>query len=436
MPDSSSPLGDARHALPRAHGVDNSVALLREGYRFVPRRCERLGVDAFRTRLMLRRVLCVRGEDAARMFYEPDRFTRRHALPATSLALLQDFGSVMVLDGRAHRTRKAMFMSLVEPAARRRLVALAEAQWHRRFAAWIAMPSVAVHREAQEVLCQATCAWAGIPIGADEVALRAAQFGAMVDAAGSVGPKNWRALLIRNRVEHWARALIDAVRAGRIDTPADSALSVIAHHRDADGARIGRNDAAVELINVLRPTLAISRYIAFAVLALHDHPAYRARAAVATGLTGAGGNPAFLTMFALEVRRYYPFIPVMGGRALKAFDWRGMRIEKGTWVLLDLYGTDHDPALWQDPETFRPDRFDDWHSSGFDLIAQGGGDPATGHRCPGEFITMDLLASAVKLFAGAIDYTVPPQDLSVDLGRIPTLPASGMVIADVRLYAA
>jgi fatty-acid peroxygenase len=107
-------------------------------------------------------------------------------------------------------------------------------------------------------------------------------------------------------------------------------------------------------------------------------------------------------------------------------------VEKGTWVLLDLYGTDHHPDIWGDPEVFRPERFERWQSSGFDLIAQGGGDHYSGHRCPGEFITIDLMKSAVKLFATEIDYDVPPQDLSIDLGRVPTLPASGMVIGRVH----
>jgi hypothetical protein len=41
----------------------------------------------------------------------------------------------------------------------------------------------------------------------------------MVAAAGSAGPRNWRAQLVRNRTEHWARALVDAVRAGRVQPP-------------------------------------------------------------------------------------------------------------------------------------------------------------------------------------------------------------------------
>jgi len=415
---------DARQALPRAAGFDNTLALLREGYRFVPRRCEQLGSDAFTTRIMLRRALCVRGEDAARMFYQPGRFTRRHALPATSMALLQDFGSVMALDGEAHRKRKAMFMSLYGPLERQRLVGLVAAQWRARFAQWPEQQSVNVHDAAQEVLCRATCQWAGVPVSAEEARQRAHEFAAMIAAAGSAGPRNWRALLIRNRTEHWARALIDAVRAGQIQPAYDSALNVIARHRDADGDLIGRKEAAVELINILRPTVAVARYIAFAVLALHQHPACRVRAQEA--------DDAWLTMFMQEVRRFYPFIPLMGGRACHDFDWHGLHVAKGTWVLLDLYGTDHHPDIWGDPEVFRPERFERWESSGFDLIAQGGGDHYSGHRCPGEFITMDLIKSAVKLFATEIDYDVPPQDLSIDLGRVPTLPASGMVISRVR----
>jgi fatty-acid peroxygenase len=409
--------------IPAEGGFDHTLALLSEGYRFLTGRFERFGADMFTTRLMLRKALCVRGEDAARMFYQPGRFTRRHALPPTTMALLQDFGSVMALDGEAHRKRKAMFMSLLGPLERQRLVGLAVAQWRAQFARWAGLPSVIVNREAELVLCRAVCQWAGIPIGTDEARQRAAELSAMIDGAGSLGPRTWKALRLRHRTERWARALIDAVRAGQAQAPFDSALNVIARHRDADGQLIDRRHAAVELINFLRPTVAVSRFITFAVLAMHEHPACRARI--------AAGDEAWLTMFAEEVRRYYPFLPAMGGRALHAFDWHGMHIAKGTWVLLDLYGTDMHPAIWGDPEVFRPESFARRESSGFDLIPQGGGDHYAGHRCPGEAATLDLVKSAAKLFATEIAYEVPPQDLSIDLRRIPTLPASGMAIRKI-----
>ena len=422
--DPFPPHADVLARAPRARGFDNSLALLAEGYAFMPRRHAALDSDMFATRLMLRRALCVRGEDAARMFYQPGRFTRRHALPATTLALLQDFGSVMTLDGAAHHQRKAMLMSLFGPMERQRLVDLAAAEWRAGFARWPSLPRVVVHDVAQEVLCRAVCRWAGIQIDGKEAAQRAREFGKMVAGAGSAGPRNWRGLLVRTRTEHWARALVDAVRAGRIQPPVDSPLNVIARHRDADGTLMPLKHAGVELINLLRPTVAVARYIAFALLALHEHPQARARI--------AAGDDAYATCFMQEVRRYYPFIPAMGGRALHDFDWHGLQVRKGTWVLFDLYGTNHHAPLWGDPEVFRPERFERWHSSGFDFVPHGGGDPYSGHRCPGESVTGDLVKSALQLFAGEIAYEVPPQDLRVSLRRIPTMPGSGFVIANVQ----
>jgi fatty-acid peroxygenase len=419
-----SPSTDVRRAVPDTGGFDHTLALLSEGYRFLPNRCERLGSDVFTTRLMLRRVVCVRGEEAARMFYQPGRFTRKHAIPPNALALLQDVGSAQWLDGEAHRKRKGMLMSLLGPLERQRLVGLAAAQWRAQFALWPGMPRIAVHEAAEEVMCRAVCQWAGIPVSADEARQRTAEFSAMIAGAGSVGPRNWRALLVRRRTERWARALIDAVRSGQVQLPFDSPLNVIARHRDADGDLINRKHAAVELINLLRPTVAVARFIAFAVLALHAHPHARERI--------AAGDDAYLTMFTQEVRRYYPFFPAVGGRASHDFEWHGLHVEKGTWVLLDMYGTDHHPDIWGDPDVFRPERFERWESSGFDLIPQGGGDHYAGHRCAGEFATIDLVKSAARLFATEIAYDVPVQDLSISLRNMPTLPASGMVIEKVR----
>jgi fatty-acid peroxygenase len=414
----------AQHAIPHTHSVDSTVALLLEGYRFITRRCDLFGSDIFATRFMLHRAFCVRGEEAARMFYEPGRFNRRHAIPPTMLLLKLDHGSVRLLDGDAHRKRKAMLMSLQGPAQVQRLVDLAENAWRAQFARWPHLPRVVLHHEAEAVLCRAACEWSGIPASDAELAQRGAEFSAMIEGAGSVGPRNWKGYLMRRRTERWMHKLVDAVRDGDIDPPRDTALYVIAQHREADGRLIARHDAAVEMINVLRPTVAVARYIVFGALALHDFPGYRAQLASA--------DDDWLRMFAQEVRRYYPFFTMVGGRASAAFDWHGLHFEKNAWVLLDLYGTDHHPLLWNDPEDFRPERFARRATTGFDLIAQGGGDYLTGHRCSGEMATIELVKSALRLLATEIEYRVPPQDLCVSLSRMPTLPASGFVIDSVR----
>src|SRR5437868_1688780 len=69
----------AQHAIPHTRSFDSTGALFLEGYRFVTRRCDLFDSDIFATRFMLCKAFCVRGEEAARMFYEPGRFVRRQA---------------------------------------------------------------------------------------------------------------------------------------------------------------------------------------------------------------------------------------------------------------------------------------------------------------------------------------------------------------------
>jgi fatty-acid peroxygenase len=414
----------ARQAIPRTSSLDSTFALLAEGYRFMPRRFERFGSDMFITRLLLRQAVCMRGEEAAQMFYHPGRFTRRHAIPPSGLVLLQGRGSVVLLDGERHHLRKTMLMSMQGAVDRHRLVDLAEAEWRASFTRWQGLPQVVLHREAEAILCRTACRWAGVPATYAELAQRTAEFSAMIDGAGAVGPRHWKGMLMRGHAVHWARMLVDQVREGRVQPAGHTALAVIARHRETDGQLITREDAAVELLNVLRPTIAVARCIVFGALAMHEYPRCRARI--------VAGDDAYLRLFANEVRRYYPFVPAVGGRATHDFDWHGLHFARGTWVLLDLYGTDHHPAMWSDPDSFRPERFERWDSSGFDLVAQGGGDYYSGHRCAGETATVDLLKSAMRLLAGQIEYRVPPQDLRVDLARVPALPASGFVIDSVR----
>ena len=139
-----------------------------------------------------------------------------------------------------------------------------------------------------------------------------------------------------------------------------------------------------------------------------------------------------LERFVQEVRRFYPFFLAVGGRVQRAFDWRGHHFAKGAWVLLDIYGTNHDPRIWEEPQTFRPDRFRQWNGSPFNLVPQGGGDFDHGHRCAGEWITIALMKTAVRLLTTGMRYDVPEQDLRIDLSRMPAQPESRFMIRNVR----
>ena len=71
------------------------------------------------------------------------------------------------------------------------------------------------------------------------------------------------------------------------------------------------------------------------------------------------------------MRRFYPFFPVIGGKALTAFEWNSLHFRKGQWVLLDLYGTNHNARLWPSPDTFQPERFRGWEGNAYTLVPQG-----------------------------------------------------------------
>jgi fatty-acid peroxygenase len=402
---------------------DSSLALLREGYEFIPRRCRRYGSDLFVTRVMGERVVCISGREAAELFYGGERFTRRRAIPRPTLSLLQDFGSVQGLDGERHRHRKAMFMGLMGRESIGRLCRLAEEEWRAALPRWGRRGQVALDEEVREVLCRSVCEWAGLPLEPSSVARRAADLAALFDGAGSVGPRQVRGQLARRRCEAWAERTIRAVRAGGLRPHEGSALAAIASHRDLDGRPLPLAVAAVELLNVLRPTVAVTRYVTFAALALHEHPRWRERL--------REGREGDATRFAQEVRRLSPFFPLITGRAALELEWRGHRFAPGDWTMLDIYGTNRDPRVWERPEEFHPDRFLGWDGDPFALIPQGGGDHATGHRCPGEWITIALIETALRCLTRSMRYEVPPQDLGVSLSRMPALPRSRFRIAAI-----
>ena len=103
--------------------------------------------------------------------------------------------------------------------------------------------------------------------------------------------------------------------------------------------------------------------------------------------------------------------------------------------MLDLHGINHDERVWQEPETFHPQRFLQWNGDAYAFVPQGGGSHQLQHRCPGEWITVALMRTAIELFTQTIRYNVPPQDLSVDATRLPALPRSRFVISAVRQAA-
>ncbi len=410
--------------IPRDRWLDSTLALWRDGYEFIPSRCRRFGSDIFATRLLLQEAICLQGEEWARLFYDPARFRRHGAAPRRLQRTLFGKPGVQALDGAAHRHRKEMFMSLMTPEKLDRLTETSAAEWEKALRRWSTMAEVVFFDATRELLCRTVCAWTGVPLPEADVRQRADDFEAMIDSPGRIGPRYVQGLIARRRAEAWIAALIEQVRAGELEAPAGQGLHTVAWHRDLDGHLLDPHEAAVELINVLRPTVAISRFLVFIALALHEHPQWRQKL--------QDEKEDVRQLFVQEVRRFYPFFPFVAARVREDFSWRGYRFPAKTRVLLDLYGTDRDPRLWQEPEAFRPERFRQWDGSAFNFIPQGGGDHFAGHRCAGEWVTIELMKVALDFLVRRMTYQVPPQDLRVSLSRMPALPKSRLVLRQVE----
>jgi fatty-acid peroxygenase len=411
--------------MPRESAFDSTLALLRHPYDFIAERARRHGSDVFETRLLLRRAICMTGRDAAELICDPERFVRHDATPDRINKTLLGEGGVQSLDGEAHRVRKQMFMSLMTPENIARLTEVAETEWHLAAERWALAERVVLYDELRRLLTRAVCAWAAVPLPDDAVDRRTAQLSALFEHAGSIGLQHWRARIERRRAEAWAAYLVRRVRAGELDPPGHPALHSVAGHREADGRLLDERVAAVELLNVLRPTVAVAVFITCAAIAIAQHPGCRARL--------AAREPGYAERFVQEVRRFYPFFPSIAARVRRGFDWRGYHFPRGRRIILDLYGTDHDPRIWALPETFDPDRFEDRDGSPYTFIPQGPGDHYANHRCPGEWITIALMQQAVTFLAGDLRYEVPPQDLTINRSKLPPLPGSRFVMTSVAM---
>jgi fatty-acid peroxygenase len=201
---------DQIRSIPKTEFPDSMLALLREGYAFVSRQCDALRSDAFETRLMLRKVVCLRGPEATRLLYGSPHLTRVGAMPWTVLKLLQDKNSVQQLDGTPHLHRKAVFVAhLMDDGKVETLAALFRQEWLAALPQWRAQGEVDLMSASNRLFTQAAIRWTAIPDGwfrIDELATKLAD---MVENTGHFGPKTFATLLARRTSNavwwHWSK---------------------------------------------------------------------------------------------------------------------------------------------------------------------------------------------------------------------------------------
>lgn len=413
-----------REELPYDKGPDNTISFLKEGYLYITNRRKEFNRDMFKTRLLGgKQVICMAGKEAAEVFYDNDKFKRQGAAPTRVLNTLFGKDGVQTLDGKAHAHRKTMFMNFMTKDSLQEIANLVEEEWMKALSEWEKQDSVVLYQEVKKILSVAVCRWTGVPVDED-IDTFSEQLADMYESAEKIGMKHFKGKHARKEVETRLEKQIEAIRAGENIASEHTPFYQIAMHRDLDGNLLDKHTAAVEVLNLLRPTVAISVYVALSALALYDFPQQKEKL--------QADDETYKKMFVQEIRRYYPFFPVAPAIVKQDFLWGGHDFKEGTLVLLDLYGNNHHPSLWEQPNEFSPERFKDWDKSPFDLVPQGGGEYITGHRCAGEWLTIEVMKRCIDIMVNKMDYTVPKQDLSISMKQMPSVPQSGFIMSHVK----
>ncbi|RPF50094.1 cytochrome P450 [Aquisalibacillus elongatus] len=410
-------MNHSHQKVPKEIGLDHSLELLKEGYYFIMNRSEKFDSRVVQTRLLGEKTYCLIGQEAAELFYDTDKFFRKEAAPVVAQKTLLGMGGVQGLDGDEHRHRKAMFMSLMTKESLKEIQSIVKEEWTRYLEAH--EKEVKVFEAAKLVLARTALRWTGVPSHEHDADDWASKLSPLFEMASKVGPKHLKSRWSRVQLESRLEKLVKQVRNRSLDVERHRAFYHVVWHRDENGELLDPHIVAVEILNLLRPIVAIAVYLDFIFLAINDYPKE-------AELAKQGYDERH--RFIQEVRRYYPFFPFAIARVKKDFMWKGYTFKKNTMTLLDLYGTNHDPELWDEPHQFMPKRFEKWEGNPFDFIPQGGGEFDIGHRCAGEWLTVDIMQVTLDYFLNHVNYELPKQKPDYRMNDIPPIPGMKIYI--------
>jgi cytochrome P450 len=137
-----------------------------------------------------------------------------------------------------------------------------------------------------------------------------------------------------------------------------------------------------------------STSLTYALWALGQRPELQARVAAEVGQIGDRPLASqdvprlrYTVQVLHEALRLCPPAPAVGRMVMQDIEVDGYRLKAGTIAIVAIYAIHRDPALWEDPLYFDPDRFNPERSSGrnrWQYLPFGGGP----RRCIGEHFAM------------------------------------------------
>jgi cytochrome P450 len=187
------------------------------------------------------------------------------------------------------------------------------------------------------------------------------------------------------------RELFELMAERRADTtPRNDVLATLLAATHTDGSPMSDQEIRDELMTALvagHETTASSLSFAFAEIARAPHVAERL----------ATGDPAYIEATINEILRRRPVLPNPEPRmVVKEFSTGGWTYPPGVILIVSAFLIHHDPAIYPEPYSFRPERFLDVRPGTYTWLPFGGGR----RRCLGaSFALLEMRVVLREAFA-------------------------------------
>jgi cytochrome P450 len=222
----------------------------------------------------------------------------------------------------------------------------------------------------------------------------------------------WR---LKDELDALLLAHIAATRADPRLSERDDVLAMMILARDEHGAGLSDEELRGDLVTLItagHETTATA--IAWGVELLAHNPAVLADA--------RPDDDAYMEALVKEVLRMYPPIPVGGAReVLTPFQVGCWVIPPRIPILVDAYGVHRDPAVYPEPNVFRPERFLGGQPERYAFLPFGGG----AHRCVGATLATLEAKVVLREILRRLDFSATSMEPPRALARGPTIAPRG-----------
>jgi cytochrome P450 len=325
--------------------------------------------------------------------------------------------SVILLDEGAHLSQRRLMLPAFHGEKMQLLSDLVAEVTEREVASWPTGSAVALHGRLQgltlEVILRAVF---GLEPGQrlDDLRARltdildfATEPATMVPALQYEmgGRSRWgKFVRLRERVDELVYEMIEDRRASAGEE-GDDVLAMLLAARHEDGSEMSAKELRDELMTLLvagHETTASSLAFAFSLLSRHPHVVEQLRE----------DDEDYLTATIHEVLRARPVLPNAAPRLVKEpVEIGGWSYEPGVCLVANSYLVHHDPDIYPDPYSFRPERFLGEGPGTYTWIPFGGGR----RRCLGA--SFAILEVKTVLSAVVARFDLQPGGLGPELTR-------------------